>query len=93
MHSSCILDFVANLLVCHMVSVGNAVSHFKGLDPSFEFCCQGPDERPHQLNLRSKRMFLSLHRIFSLERAAVVWAMLERISGLDLWVLNCFSSL
>ena len=28
-------------------------------------------------------MFLSLHMIFSLERAAVVWATLERISGFD----------
>ena len=28
-------------------------------------------------------MFLSLHMIFSLERAAVVWAILERILGFD----------
>ena len=28
-------------------------------------------------------MFLSLHMIFSLERAAVVWAFQERISGFD----------
>ena len=28
-------------------------------------------------------MFLSLHMILSLERAAVVWAILERISGFD----------
>ena len=28
-------------------------------------------------------MFLSLHMIFSLERGAVVWAILERISGFD----------
>ena len=28
-------------------------------------------------------MFLSLHMIFSLERAAAVWAILERISGFD----------
>ena len=46
MHSSCILDSVANLLVCHMVN-GNIqkspiASHLKGLDPSLEFCCQGP---------------------------------------------------
>ena len=39
MHSSCILDSVANLLVRHMVSVGNVqkstiASHLKGLDPS-----------------------------------------------------------
>ena len=47
MHSNCILDSVANLLVRHMVFVGNVqtspiASHLKGLDPSLYFCCQGP---------------------------------------------------
>ena len=47
MHSNCILDSVANLLVRHMVFVGNGqkspiASHLKGLDPSLDFCCQGP---------------------------------------------------
>ena len=47
MHSNCILGFVANLLVHHMVFVGNVqkypiASHLKSLDPSFDFCCQGP---------------------------------------------------
>ena len=47
MRSSCILDSVANLLVRHMVFVGNfqkspIASHLKGLDPSLYFCCQGP---------------------------------------------------
>ena len=47
MHSSCILDSAANLLVRHMVFVGNVqkypiASHLKGLDPSLDFCCQGP---------------------------------------------------
>ena len=47
MHSSCILDSVANLLLRHMVFVGNVqkspiASHPKGLDPSLDFCCQGP---------------------------------------------------
>ena len=47
MHSSCILDSVANLLVRHMVFVGNVqtspiASYLKGLDPSLDFCCQGP---------------------------------------------------
>ena len=47
MHSSCILDYVANLLVRHMVFVGNVqkspiASNLKGLDPSLDFCCQGP---------------------------------------------------
>ena len=45
MHSSCILDSVANLLVRHMVFVGNVQKfpiafHLK--DPSLDFCCQGP---------------------------------------------------
>ena len=35
------------------------------------------------LTLEASEMFLSLHMIFSLERAAVVWAILERISVLD----------
>ena len=47
MHSSCILDSVANILVRRMVSVGNVqkspiASHLKSLDPSVYFCCQGP---------------------------------------------------
>ena len=47
MHSSCILDSVANLLVRHMVFVGNVqkspiASLEKGLDPVLDFCCQGP---------------------------------------------------
>ena len=47
MHSNCILDSVANLLVRYMVFVGNfrkspTASHLKGLDPSLDFCCQGP---------------------------------------------------
>ena len=35
------------------------------------------------LTLKASEMFFSLHMIFSLERAAVVWAILERISGFD----------
>ena len=47
MHSNCILDCVASLLVRHMAFVGNVqkspiASHLKGLDPTFEFCCHGP---------------------------------------------------
>ena len=47
MLSSCILEFAANLLVRHMVLVRNVqksaiASHLKGLDPSLEYCCQGP---------------------------------------------------
>ena len=35
------------------------------------------------LTLEASEMFLSLHMIFIQERAAVVWAILERISGFD----------
>ena len=47
MHFNCILDSVADLLVRQMVFVGNVqkspiVSQLKGLDPSLDFCCQGP---------------------------------------------------
>ena len=47
MHSNCILDSVANLLVCHMVFLGNVqkspiASHLKVLEPCLDFCCQGP---------------------------------------------------
>ena len=43
----CILDSLANLLVRHVVFVGNVLksaiaSRFKSLDPSFDFCCPGP---------------------------------------------------
>ena len=97
MHSNCILDSVANLLVRHMVFVGNVqkspiASHLKGLNSSLEFCCQGPaltgikvDKMSIciSLTLEASEIFLSLHMIFSLERAAVVWAILERTSGFD----------
>ena len=98
MHSNGILDSAANLLVRHMVFVGNVqrspiASHLKDLDPSLAFCCQGPplsgikeggkDEHQNQLTLEAGEMFLSLHMIFSTERVAVVWAVLERISGFD----------
>ena len=47
MHSNCILDSVANLLIRHMVFAGNVqkspiASQLKGLDPSLDFCCHGP---------------------------------------------------
>ena len=97
MHSNCILDSVANLLVRHMVFVGNVqtfpiASHMKGLEPSLDFCCQCPaltgikvDKMSVRINLtlEASEMFLSLHMIFSLERAAVGWAILERIFGFD----------
>ena len=96
MHSSCILDSVANLLVRHMVFVRNIqkslkVSHLKGLAPSLDSCCQGPaltgikkvDKMSISLTLEASEMFLPFHRIFSLERAAVGLAILERILGFD----------
>ena len=96
MRSDCILDFDANLLVCHMVFVGNAqkssiASHLTGLGPSFEFCSQGSaptgikvDKMSFRisLTLEASEMFLSLHMIFNLERVAVVRAILERTSSL-----------
>ena len=47
MHYNCILDSIANPLVCHIIFVGNVqksliASHLKGMNPSFEFCSQGP---------------------------------------------------
>ena len=95
-HSNCILDSVANFLVCPMVFVGNVqksriASHLKGLDLSIDFCCQGPaltgikkvDKMSVRISLtfEASEMNLSLHMIFNLERA--LCAILERISGLD----------
>ena len=85
MYSNYILDSVANLLIRHMVFVGNVQkSHLKSLDPSLHFCCQGPaltgtkkvDKMSVRisLTLEASKMFLSLHMIFSLERATVVWS-------------------
>ena len=44
MHSNCILDSAANLLIRHMVFVGNVQKspYLKGLGHSIEFCCQDP---------------------------------------------------
>ena len=39
------------------------------------------DKRPHQLNLEASEMVLTLHMIFSLEKAVVAGAILERILG------------
>ena len=98
MHISCILDSAANLLVRHMVFVGNVLespiaSHLKGFGPSLDFCCQclalrgikegGSDERPHQLDLRRKRDVLVPPYDLQSRKCSVVWAILERISGFD----------
>ena len=74
-----------------MVFVGNVqkspvASHLKSLDPSPNFCCNGPaltGVKEGNLTVEASEMFLSLHMIFILESAAVVWAILERISGFD----------
>ena len=47
MHSDCIVDSIANLLIRQMVFVGNVqkspiVSHLKRLDPFLDLCYQGP---------------------------------------------------
>ena len=93
MHSNRILDSVTNLLVRHMVFIGNvqtspiaALTDIKKVDKMTVRI---------SLTLEASEMFLSFHMIFSLERAAVVWSILERISGFDpsLSALTCrFSS-
>ena len=92
------LDSVANLLVRHMVFVGNVqkppvASHLKGLDPSLDFCCQGPaltgikeggaDERTHQLNLRSKRNVRVPPNDLQSRKSCCCLGFLARISGFD----------
>ena len=53
MHSSCILDSVANLLVHHTVFVGNdqkspIASHLKGLDPFSQFLLARSSSHRHK---------------------------------------------
>ena len=53
MHSSCILDSVANLLVRHMVFVGNVqkppiASHLKGLNSSLDFLLSRSSSHRHK---------------------------------------------
>ena len=70
------------ILLQTMVFVGNVpkspiASHLKGLDPSFDFCCQGSAltcikeggkmSVRIRLTLEASKMFLSLHMIFSPE--------------------------
>ena len=98
MHSSCILDSVANFLVRHMVFVGNIqkspiASHLKGLILRFISAVKVHLPQAYRkvdkmsvrisLTLEASEMVLSGHMIFSLERAAVVWSIMERISGFD----------
>ena len=97
MHSNCILDSVANLLVRHMVFVGNVQKSpiaSQGLGSWSRFLLSRSSSHGHKgrwirwssasaYPFEASEMFLSLHIIFSLERAAVVLAILERISGFD----------
>ena len=60
-------------------------SHLKGLEHSFEFCCQDPVITGIEEGRYDEHIRLTLEAIdmiFSLERAAVVTAILESISDL-----------
>ena len=98
MHSSCILDSVANLLVRHMVFVGKVqkspidlisrawiLLSISAVKVQLSQAYRKVDKVSVRisLTLEASEMFLSLHMIFSLERASVVWAILERISDFD----------
>ena len=53
MHSNCILDSVANLLVRHTVFVGNVqkspiASHLKGMNPSLGFLLSRSSSHRHK---------------------------------------------
>ena len=83
-------------------------SRLKGLDPwkyrQFSQAQRKVDKMSVHINftLEARGKFFSLHMIFSLKRAAVIWAIQERISGFDhssemtaprytvLEVLHCF---
>ena len=93
MHSNCILNSVANLLVRHMVFVGNiqksliasklgSFSRFLLSKSSSHRQERKVDKMSFRisLTLEASEMFLSLHMIFSLERAIVAWAILETIA-------------
>ena len=41
MHTNCILDSPSRSFV-GSIQKSPVASHLKGLDPSLEFCCQGP---------------------------------------------------
>ena len=68
-----------------MVFVGNfqkspIASHLQGLDPAVKVQLSQAERNVNKmsvgLTLEASEMFLSLHMIFSLERDAVVWAIL-----------------
>ena len=92
MHSNCILDSVANLLVRHMVLQNVQIFYSilsQGLGSFSRFLLSRFSSHRHKgkwirwESASASEMFLSLHMIFSLERAAVVWTILERISGFE----------
>ena len=65
-HANCILDLAANILICHIVFVGNVPKspiayRLKGLDPSFEFYCKGPALTGMKERRQAIEMFVFLH--------------------------------
>ena len=99
MRSYCIPDPAANLLIRHMVffrkcsEVSESIAS-QGLGSLFRVLLSKSSSRRHRgkvdkmsvninVPLEATDMFLSLHMIFSLERAAVFWAILEKTSDLD----------
>ena len=64
-HHALQLHSVANLLIRHTVFVGNVqkspiASHLKGLNPSLDFCCQGPAFTGIKVDKMSVRISLTL---------------------------------
>ena len=95
MHSNFVLDSVANILVRHIVFVGNVQK--SSIPSHLKFCSSSAVKVQHSkakrkvdkmsvhisLILKASDIFLSRHIIFSLDRAAGHWAILEIISGCD----------
>ena len=64
MHSNCVLDSVANLLVRHMVFVGNVqkspiASHLKGLDSSLDLFSITASNNGYKLKHYYNRAYLT----------------------------------
>ena len=87
MHSSCILDPSAYLLIRHMVFVGNVqkppiASHLQVLDPAVKVQLSQAESKVDKMSVHisltseASEMFLSLHMIIGLERDALVCAIL-----------------
>ena len=80
--------------LCRKRSEGSYSISSQGLGPFSRFLLSRSSSHRHKikvdkmsvrinLTLEASKVFLSLHMIFSLERAAVVWAIQERVSGFD----------